>query len=82
MHANYHQHKYLPLLQINLGKTHCGLNIYLLELLGLYFAAAFTILAMGPGLFAIDELLVRRFSPELELEQSGSVDTVVSDGVA
>ena len=59
-----------------------GFNIYLLELLGLYFAAAFTILAMGPGLFAIDELLVRRFSPELEREQSGSVDTVVSDGVA
>ena len=59
-----------------------GFNIYLLELLGLYFAAAFTILTMGPGLFAIDELLVRRFSPELEREQSGSVDTVVSDGVA
>ena len=59
-----------------------GFNIYLLELLGLYFAAAFAILAMGPGLFAIDELLVRRFSPELEREQSGSIDTVVSDGVA
>ena len=59
-----------------------GFNIYLLELLGLYFAAAFAILAMGPGLFAVDELLVRRFSPELEREQSGSIDTVVSDGVA
>jgi putative oxidoreductase len=59
-----------------------GFNIYLLELLGLYFAAAVAILAMGPGLFAIDELIVRRFSPELEREQSGSIDTVVTDGGA
>ena len=59
-----------------------GFNIYLLELLGLYFAAAFAILAMGPGLFASDELLVRRYRPELEHEQSGSIDTVVSDGFA
>ena len=29
---------------------------------------------------AIDELIVRRFSPELEREQSGSIDTVLSDG--
>ncbi len=57
-------------------------NIYLLELLGLYFAAAIAILAMGPGLFAIDELIVRRFSPELEREQSGSIDTIVTDGGA
>jgi putative oxidoreductase len=52
----------------------------LLELLGLYFGAAVAILAVGPGLFAIDELIVRRFSPELEREQSGSIDTVLSDG--
>ena len=57
-----------------------GFNIYLLELLGLYFAAAVAILANGPGLFAIDELIIRRFSPELEREQSGSIDTVVSEG--
>ena len=57
-----------------------GFNIYLLELLGLYFGAAVAILAVGPGLFAIDELIVRRFSPELEREQSGSIDTVLSDG--
>ena len=59
-----------------------GFNIYLLELLGLYFGAAVGILAVGPGLFAIDELIVRRFSPELEREQSGSIDTVVSEGGA
>ena len=59
-----------------------GFNIYLLELLGLYFGAAVAILAMGPGRLAIDELIVRRFSPELEREQSGSIDTVVSEGSA
>lgn len=59
-----------------------GFNIYLLELLGLYFASAVTVLALGPGLFSIDELIVRRFSPELERGQSGAIDTVVSDGVA
>ena len=59
-----------------------GFNIYLLELLGLYFASAVAILAMGPGRLAIDELIVRRFSPELEREQSGPIDTVISDGVA
>jgi putative oxidoreductase len=58
-----------------------GFNIYLLELLG-YFASAVAILAMGPGRLAIDELIVRRFSPELEREQSGPIDTVISDGVA
>ena len=59
-----------------------GFNIYLLELLGLYFGAAVAILAIGPGRLAIDELIVRRFSPELEREQSGSIDTVVSEGSA
>ena len=59
-----------------------GFNIYLLELLGLYFGAAVAVLAVGPGRLAIDELIVRRFSPELEREQSGSIDTVVSEGGA
>ena len=59
-----------------------GFNIYLLELLGLYFASAVAVLALGPGLFSIDELIVRRFSPELERGQSGAIDTVISDGVA
>ena len=43
-----------------------GFNIYLLELLGLYFAAAVAILAVGPGCFSIDELVSRRFEPDLE----------------
>ena len=55
-----------------------GFNIYLLELLGLYFASAVTVLALGPGLFSIDELIVRRFSPELERGQSGAIDTPLS----
>ena len=38
-----------------------GFNIYLLELLGLYLAAAATVLACGPGLFSVDELIARRF---------------------
>ena len=38
-----------------------GFNIYLLELLGLYLAAAVAVLACGPGLFSIDELIARRF---------------------
>ena len=59
-----------------------GFNIYLLELLGLYFAAAVAVLSMGPGRFSIDELLVRRFSPELVREKSGPVETMISDGVA
>ena len=42
-----------------------GFNIYLLELLGLYFAAAAAVLTVGPGRLAIDELIVRRFNPEM-----------------
>ena len=38
-----------------------GFNIYLLELLGLYFAAAVAVLCCGPGLLSIDELIARRF---------------------
>ena len=37
-----------------------GFNIYLLELLGLYFAAAIAVLACGPGALSIDELIARR----------------------
>lgn len=40
-----------------------GFNIYLLELLGLYFAAAAMVLAAGPGRFSLDELLVRKVAP-------------------
>ena len=41
-----------------------GFNIYLLELLGLYFAAAVAVLACGPGAFSIDELIARRLEPD------------------
>ena len=44
-----------------------GFNIYLLELLGLYFGAALAILTVGPGCFSIDELVARRFEPDLEV---------------
>ncbi len=39
-----------------------GFNIYLLELLGLYFASVAAILAVGPGRLSVDELIARRFS--------------------
>jgi len=34
-----------------------GFNIYLLELLALYFAAAFSIILLGPGMFSADYLV-------------------------
>ena len=34
-----------------------GFNIYLLELLGLYFASAFSIILLGPGIFSADYLI-------------------------
>ena len=37
-----------------------GFNIYLLELLGLYWGGAFCLLFNGGGMFSIDELIVRR----------------------
>ena len=39
-----------------------GFNIYLLELLGLYFGGAVCILTLGGGMFAIDYLLLKRFN--------------------
>ena len=38
-----------------------GFNIYLLELLALYFAAAFSILLLGPGNFSADFLIKEIF---------------------
>ena len=72
-----------------------GFNIYLLELLGLYFAAVAAILAVGPGQLSVDELIVRRFAPDTrsqadrleaafsaETEAASDVKTdVVADGV-
>ena len=43
-----------------------GFNIYLLELLGLYFSAAVAVLACGPGIFSIDELIARRLEPDMQ----------------
>jgi len=34
-----------------------GFNIYLLELLALYFASAFSIILLGPGMFSADYLI-------------------------
>ena len=34
-----------------------GFNIYLLELLALYFASAFSIILLGPGMFSADYIL-------------------------
>jgi len=47
-----------------------GFNIYLLELLGLYFAAAAAVLSIGPGRFSADELIVRRFAPDIAHQQT------------
>ena len=47
-----------------------GFNIFLLELLGLYLGSSIAILAIGPGIFSIDELLVRTFKPDMNLEKS------------
>tara|TARA_Y100001968_G_scaffold270729_1_gene262038 strand:- start:294 stop:872 length:579 start_codon:yes stop_codon:yes gene_type:complete len=38
-----------------------GFNIYLLELLGLYFASAFSIILLGPGMFSADYLFKEIF---------------------
>ena len=61
-----------------------GFNIFLLELLGLYLGAAAAILACGPGLFSIDELIARRFdasaesAPEVEAETSAPMAEAVA----
>ena len=38
-----------------------GFNIYLLELLALYFASAFSIILLGPGKFSADYLIMEIF---------------------
>ena len=38
-----------------------GFNIYLLELLALYFASAFSIILLGPGMFSADYILKEIF---------------------
>ena len=39
-----------------------GFNIYLLELLALYFSSAFSIILLGPGMFSADYLLKEAFN--------------------
>ena len=51
-----------------------GFNIYLLELLGLYFAAAVAVLACGPGVFSIDELIARRLEPDMQFSAEQDAD--------
>ena len=55
-----------------------GFNIYLLELLGLYFAVAVAVLACGPGVFSIDELIARRLEPDMQY--SATENPVYTDG--
>ena len=46
-----------------------GFNIYLLELLLLYFASATSIALTGPGNFSLDEVIIRILKSE-DLEES------------
>ena len=58
-----------------------GFNIYLLELLGLYFAAAAMVLAAGPGRFSLDELLVRKIAPSARA-QAEKLDALLTANAA
>ena len=51
-----------------------GFNIYLLELLGLYFASAVAVFACGPGVFSIDELIARRLEPDMQFSAAQDTD--------
>ena len=59
-----------------------GFNIYLLELLGLYFAAAVAVLACGPGVFSIDELIARRLEPDMQFSAKQETDFAEGNGTA
>ncbi len=48
-----------------------GFNIFLLELLLLYFASATSIALTGPGDFSIDEVIIRILRSESEEEEVG-----------
>ena len=50
-----------------------GFNIYLLELLALYFADAFSIILLGPGRFSADYLI-----KEVLMSKSGLVSSIFS----
>ena len=59
-----------------------GFNIYLLELLALYFAAAFSIILLGPGEFSADylikEMLIANFDLNAIFNNSNNVKSVSS----
>ena len=42
-----------------------GFNIYLLELLALYFSSAFSIILLGPGMFSVDYLIKEVFKEKI-----------------
>ena len=42
-----------------------GFNIYLLELLALYFSSAFSIILLGPGMFSADYLIKKTLETKL-----------------
>ena len=43
-----------------------GFNIYLLELLGLYWGGALCVLLCGPGMFSVDHLIKTRYGAVLK----------------
>ena len=47
-----------------------GFNIYLLELIALYFASVFSIILLGPGMFSADYLLKEVFKTKPEFLNS------------
>ena len=47
-----------------------GFNIYLLELLALYFASAFSIILLGPGMYSVDFLIKEIFKKKFSLINS------------
>ena len=49
-----------------------GFNIFLLELLLLYFASATSIALTGPGNFSIDEVIIRVLKSESDVEEFSS----------
>ena len=44
-----------------------GFNIYLLELLALYFSSAFSIILLGPGAFSADYLILEVFKLKIKV---------------
>ena len=47
-----------------------GFNIYLLELLALYFASAFSIILLGPGMFSSDYIIKEIFKTKSDFINS------------